>query len=131
MTFHIGSQTGGIINNVAGDQRITGGQQGTVVTTEAAQRAVYELRQALTATRLDAAAAAEARARVDEIDAELRAPLPDQGRVAGRLERLTRLLAAAGSLTTAGAALIGPLQTLAGWLGTLGEPILQMLPALA
>jgi CO/xanthine dehydrogenase Mo-binding subunit len=131
MTFHIGSQTGGIINNVAGDQRVTGGQYGTVVTTEAALRAVHELREALRAAALDARTATEARARVEEIDTELRTPQPDRSRVAGRLERLTRLLAAAGTLATAGVALVGPLQTLAGWLGTLGEPILRLLPTLA
>jgi len=47
------------------------------------------------------------------------------------LERLTRLLAAAGSLATSGAALLGPLHALAGWLGALGGPILALLPALA
>jgi hypothetical protein len=130
MTFNIGSQTGGIINNVAGDQRITGGQHGTVVTTEAAQRAVQELRDGLAATALDGPTATEARTRVDEIDTALRAPQPDRSRVAAALERLTRLLAAAGSLATAGVALIAPLHTLAGWLGTLGEPILRLLPAL-
>jgi hypothetical protein len=131
MTFHIGSQTGGIINNVAGDQRVTGGQHGTAVATEAALRAVHELRDALGTAALDAKTATEARARVEEIDTELRTPQPDRSRVARCLERLTRLLAAAGSLATAGVALVGPLQTLAGWLGTLGEPILQLLPALA
>jgi len=144
MTFNIGNQTGGIINNVAGDQRIAGGQHGTVVTTEAALRAVQQLRDGLAttevtteatteaatnaATGLDGQTAAEARERVDEIDTELRAPQPDRPRIAAVLERLTRVLAAAGSLAAAGAALIGPLRTLAGWLGTLGEPILRLLP---
>jgi hypothetical protein len=131
MTFHIGSQTGGIINNVARDQRVTGGQHGTVVTTEAALRAVHELREALGAAALDARTSTEARARVGEIDTELRTPQPDRSRVAGCLERLTRLLAAAGSFATAGVVLVGPLQTLARWLGTLGEPILRLLPTLA
>lgn len=131
MTFNIGSQTGGIINNVAGDQRITGGQQGTVVTTDAALRAVQALRDGLAATALDRPTGAKARERVEEIDSELRAPQPDRPRVASALERLTRLLAGAGALATAGVGLIAPLQTLAGWLGTLGEPILGLLPALA
>jgi hypothetical protein len=47
--------------------------------------------------------------------------------VLGPLERLTRLLAAAGSLTTAGTALVGPLRTIAGWLGALSEPFLHLL----
>jgi hypothetical protein len=35
----------------------------------------------------------------------------------------------AGSLATSGAALLGPLHALAGWLGALGGPILALLPA--
>lgn len=128
MTFNIGNQTGGVINNVAGDQRIAGGQYGTVVTTEAAMRAVQQLRDGLATASLGGQTAAEARERVDEIDSHMRAPQPDRPRIAAALERLTRMLAAAGSLAAAGVSLIGPLQTLAGWLGTLGEPILALLP---
>jgi hypothetical protein len=131
MTFNIGSQSGGVINNVAGDQRITGGQRGVVVAAEAARAAVQDLLAALDASSIDEAIVREARGHVEEIDAELAAADPDRPRVAGRLERLTRLLVSAGSLATAGTALIGPLQTLAGWLGTLGEPVLRMLPQLA
>jgi hypothetical protein len=131
MTFNIGSQSGGVINNVAGDQHITGQQYGTLVTTEDARRALGDLRHAVTTTGLGAATAADARAHVAEMDAALQAGQPDKPRFAGALERLTRLLAAAGSLATSGAALLGPLHALAGWLGTLGGPILALLPALA
>ena len=55
---------------------------------------------------------------------------PDRARIAPRLERLTRILLAAGSLASAGSALVGPLGTLAHWLGALGAPILGLLPAL-
>lgn len=127
MTFDIGQQTAGVINNVAGDQRIEGGQHGSVSTGEA-RRAVRELRDALAAAGLDEARAAEAHARVAAIDAAVRAPRPDRRQVAGLVERLTRLLAGAGSLTAAGATLIGPLQTLAGWLGAHGATILSLLP---
>jgi len=43
------------------------------------------------------------------------------------VEGVVELLANAGSLATAGAALIGPLQTLAGWLGAHGAAILGLL----
>ncbi len=43
-----------------------------------------------------------------------------------RLEKLTRLLVAAGPL----AAAAGPLQTLANWLGTFGSAVLRLLPGL-
>lgn len=131
MTFNIGSQSGGVINNVAGDQHITGQQYGTLVTTEDARRALGELRHAVTTTGLGEGAAADAHAQVAEMDATLQADQPDRPRFARALERLTRLLSAAGSLATSGAALLGPLHALAGWLGTLGGPILALLPALA
>ena len=131
MTFNIGSQHGGVINNVAGDQHISGQQYGTLGTTEDARRALGELRQAVTTSGLDRAAAAAAGAHVAEMDEALHAERPDKPRFARVLERLTRLLSAAGSLATSGAALLGPLHALAGWLGALGGPILALLPALA
>ena len=131
MTFNIGNQSGGVINNVAGHQHITGQQHGTLVTTEDARRTLSQLRQAMTTAGLGEATAADARVRLGEMDAALQAEQPDRPWFARALERLTRLLATAGSLATSGAALIGPLHTLASWLGTLGGPILSLLPALA
>ena len=131
MTFNIGSQSGGVINNVAGDQHISGQQYGTLVTTEDARRAMGELRDAVTTAGLGEGAAADAYADVAEMDATLQADQPDRPRFARALERLTRLLSAAGSLATSGVALLGPLHALAGWLGALGGPILSLLPALA
>jgi hypothetical protein len=131
MTFNIGSQSGGVINNVAGDQHISGGQQGVLVSTEDARRALGELRQGLATARLDEATAAGAHAQVADMEETLRTERPDRPRFARALERLTRLLAAAGSLASAGAALLGPLHALAGWLGALGAPILGLLAALA
>ena len=131
MTFNIGGQNAGIINNVAGDQHITGQQYGTLVTTEDARRALGDLRPAVTAAGLDQATAAAAHTEVTEMDETLRAERPDKSRFARALERLTRLLASAGSLATSGAALLGPLHALAGWLGAIGGPVLALLPALA
>jgi hypothetical protein len=130
MTFNIGSQTGGVINNVQGDQRIAGGQQGILVSAADASQAVGDLREALAAAAFDETTVAKAHAQVTELEAAMRTTRPDRSRFARALERLTRLLAAAGSLSTAGAALIGPLQTLASWLGAVGEPILRLLPVL-
>ena len=119
-----------IMNNAGGDQHITGGQHVTVVTAPQARRAVRELWDGLTTTTLDESTAAEARAHLAEIDAAMQAPEPDRSRVEPFLNRLTQLLKAAGSLATASSSLIPPLHTLASWLGTLGGPILQMLPIL-
>jgi hypothetical protein len=131
MTFHIGSQTGGVINNVEGDQLITGSQQGMVVTGEDARRALGNLYHAVTSAGLDEATAAQAHARLADMEAAMRTTPPDQPRFARALERLTRLLAAAGSLATAGAALVSPLHALAAWLGAIGQPIIRLLPPLS
>ena len=127
MSIHIKNQRGVVINNVDGDQMVYGGQHATVVTSEDARRSVHDLRDALAGAALDDATVAEARARLAEIDAAVHAPEPDKRRAAGPLKRLVKLLADAGSLATAGAALIGPLQTLASWLGAHGAAILSML----
>jgi len=55
------------------------------------------------------------------------APDPDKPRTAGVLGRLIRLLTSAGSLATAGTALIGPLQALVSWLGPYGAGLLALL----
>lgn len=131
MTFNIGSQSGGVINNVARDQHVSGGQHGTAISTEEARRALGELRQAVAGAGLGGATAASAEAQVTDMDEALRAVEPDRPRFARALERLTQLLVSAGSLASAGTALLAPLHALAGWLGSLGAPILALLPALA
>ena len=128
MTFNIGSQSGGVFNNVAGDQHITGGQQAMSMHGSADQ-AVEQLRAVLAGLRLDPRTEAAVRGEVEEIDAAVRvSPEPDRLRAAASMERLTRTLSAAGALTTAGAALLTPLRELARWLGPLGAHVLGMLP---
>jgi hypothetical protein len=127
MENHINNQTAGVINYVEGTYVVHGGLHGSVVTDHDAWRAVSDLREALASVPMDRPRAAEARARVAELDAVVRAPRPDKGRAAGILKRLTELLTSAGSLTTASAALMGPLQTLASWLGAHGTAIVGML----
>jgi hypothetical protein len=130
MTFNIGSQTGGVINNVAGDQRITGGQHGTVVGVDAARQAVIDLRTALAEAELEPPAVTQAEAELGALEAELGADRPDPAVVAGPLERLTRLLVAAGPVASAAVPLLPPLKTLAMWLGAAGQPVLRLLPLL-
>jgi multidrug resistance efflux pump len=127
MEIHVKNQTAGVINYVEGNQVVNGGQHGSVVTDDDARQAVRQLRQALSTVPLDRSRAAEARAQVAELDAAVHAPRPDKRRAADTLKRLTDLLVRGGSLATAGAAIVGPLQTLAAWLGTHGAAILGML----
>lgn len=125
MTFHIGSQSGGVFNNVAGNQNIYGGQQAYA----AAEQSLRELRAALAQHPLPAGQAAAANAEIDEIEDAVQAgPEPNRGRAAQALERLTRLLSGAGSLAAAGASVIEPLRALATWLGPVAERVVTMLP---
>lgn len=130
MSFNIGSQSAGIINNVAGDQHVAGGQQGVLVTTQEARRAVDLLREALDIGRLDEGTATSVRTELDELTTAVGQPEPDRARAAGSLERLTRLLSSVGAISTASTALIGSLHTLAGWLGPLAAHVVPLLPAL-
>jgi len=119
MTFNIGSQSGGVINNVGGDQHVTGGQHGVVITAEQARQALSDLRAAVSGSPLDEGASGAARAELAEMDAAMQAAAsPDRSRFASALGRLTRLLTAAGALASAGTALAGPLHILAAWVGT-------------
>ena len=120
MTFHIGRQSGGVINNVGRDQHVTGGQRGTQVAGREARQALCDLRDALAAAPLDPDTARAAGAELTELDTAVSTARPDLSRGAAALDRLTRLLAAAGPLAAAGAALAGPLHVLAGWLGAAG-----------
>jgi hypothetical protein len=128
MVFNIGSQTGGVVSNVGRDQHVTGGQHGTAVSVADAQSAAQALRVALERLDLPQDVSATARQEAEQVERELAQPEPDRERVAGRLERLTRVLAGAGALAGAGTGLIGPLTTLAQWLGSVGAPLLRLLP---
>ncbi|OKI13259.1 hypothetical protein [Streptomyces sp. CB03911] len=126
MVFNIGNQQGGVVNNVAGNQSIHGGQ--SAVFTTGGQEVgdlVRRLRESIERTALPPAIEPEVRAELDSLEEEVAGPEPDREAVAGRLGRITRLLSSAGALVTAGTALIGPLGALAGWLGALGQPILR------
>ena len=69
MTFNIPSQQGGVINNVGGDQRITGGQHGTYAPSGVdVGSAVAQLRAAVAAAGLPTDVAQQAAAQVDELE---------------------------------------------------------------
>lgn len=127
MVFNIGSQSGGVINNVAGDQTVSGTQHGVQVSLGEARSAVEALRVALEHTSLQTLSPEQREAVHEDVEAiagELEAQEPAPERVKPRFERLTRLLKDAGALAGAGAALLGPLTALGRWIGTLGVALL-------
>ena len=131
MTFNIPSQQGGVINNVGGDQRITGGQHGTYAPSGVdVGSAVAQLRAAVAAAGLPTDVAQQAAAQVAELEQATSGDEPDRARAATALERLTRVLVSAGPLATAATAFAGPLGALVGWLGPLGQGVAKLIPAL-
>lgn len=89
--------------------------------------AVRRLRAALDGLELPSDERSAAARTVDELEAELRTAAPDREKVAGGLDRLTSLLKSAGTLAAGGAALLGPIGAIAGWLGPLGTAIANAL----
>jgi hypothetical protein len=128
VVFNIGSQQAGVVNNVAGDQHLYGGQHAAMSMDVADVRALLaKLREDIMRSSLPDNANAEAEAEIDAAAAELSKPQPDKRAIAGRLTELTKVLTAAGALATAGTGLGGALAAVAGWLGNLGEPIRNLL----
>jgi hypothetical protein len=130
---HIGSQQGGVFYNAGRDQHIRGDHIATVNNAGVPPEvllAARNLRAALEHAGLPEALQARAQEEMTAVEEELSAEETDQPRVAGALQRLTGVLLAAGPLATAAASLVNPLHTLASWLGSAGQGLLQLLPML-
>ena len=130
MTFHIGSQHGGVVNNVGGDQHVHGDQRGQLVSDAEARRAVQDLMAAVRAAPLDSRSRQAAASALDDVAAELAQDAPDRSRVAEVLSRVTRVLGAAGPVVSAAAGVVGPLGTLVTWLGGQGAGLGRLVAGL-
>jgi hypothetical protein len=118
----------GSVNQAAGDQYFGAQNNFSSVQINVARDALRALAKGLPQARLSSAEAASANNELSKMTRETAKPRPNERRVADQLTRLTKILSSSGALMSAGAALIGPIQTLAAWLGTLGAPIRAMLP---
>ncbi|WP_405957259.1 hypothetical protein [Streptomyces phaeochromogenes] len=125
MTFNIGNQQGGSINNVTGNQTIHGGQQGHLTAAADPRALLGTLCAELERVSLPPDIARLINGEVASLDAELGSPAPDRPTVAQRLVRITSLLASAGAVVTAGGALAGVLSSFAAWLGPIGDSVLH------
>jgi hypothetical protein len=128
MGINVQNQNAGVVNNVEGTQNNYGPQSGTVtVTIGQVRAAVQSLGEALRDTPMPDDARRAALDHVRAVDDEVQTPQPDKRRVADRLESLGSLLRGTGSVVTAGSALLGPLKTIAAWLGPLAAPLVGLL----
>jgi hypothetical protein len=64
---------------------------------------------------------------IEEADRELNRPDPEAGRIAGPIERLTKLLKDSGVMLAAGATLLDPIRSIASLLGVAGRAILHLI----
>ncbi len=92
-----------------------------------ALQATAVLRAALGRAGLSARDEQAARHELEEVERELRQHDPDRQKIARRLERLTETLKVAGGLAAAGAALVGPIGVIAGFLGPAGQAVVKLL----
>ena len=130
MVFNIGSQTGGVVNNVAGDQYVSGTQTGVAVSLADARSAAEALRAALALVDLSALTAPQrehVRSDADALAIEVAGSDPSRESVRDRLSRVTSVLRDAGALAGAAAGLVAPITALAQWLGPLGASVLTLL----
>jgi len=123
MGFNINNQTGGVVNNVEGNQYIRGDQRSGTVQSGDVRAAVQELERGVTSLGLTDSQFAAISVHLKEIEAEVSRRHPEPEKVVDPLRKITEIASAAGAL----AGLAGPIQNLVAWLGPLGQPIAKML----
>jgi hypothetical protein len=123
MSFNIGNQQAGIINNVDGNQTIHGGQTGSTDPVALLGR----VRQEVAALPMNGDLAKQVHAELDTVGAALNTPQPDQRAAVSGLGRVVEKLKSAGVLATAGSGLVSSLSALVHSFGQLGEPVRRLL----
>jgi hypothetical protein len=122
-----GSQTAGVINNIAGDQVNYGGVQGTIQDLQQQVADVETIRRLLDEvplTERDRTSSVEA---VERLHEELTKPEPSKPKAAAALDDLTTVLKAAGVLAGAGLALVDPIGRIAVGIGAAAASVLKAL----
>ncbi|MDQ0824575.1 hypothetical protein QFZ60_000748 [Arthrobacter sp. B2I5] len=123
MGFNINHQTGGVVNNVEGNQYIHGDQRSGMVNTGSIRDVIRELERGVASLELSSSQLAAISGHIKELNQEVSHTHPEPERVAGALKKITEIAGAAGAL----AGLAGPIQSLITWLGPLGQPIARLL----
>jgi hypothetical protein len=129
MTFNIGNQQAGQINNVAGDQTIHGGQHGALVLdVEQGRTLLADLRRQVAAASLPDGARTAALGHIDACERALDGGEPDARSLGSRLGTVAQVVVTAGAVVSAGTGIGAALAAVAAWLGPVGESIRRMLP---
>lgn len=123
MGFNINNQTGGVVNNVEGNQYIRGDQHGKMLQSGAVQNAVQELGRGVRTIGIQDNDVAAMLTHLKNIEAEVSRMNPKPEKVADQLKKIAEIASAAGAL----AGLAGPIEKLVAWLGPFGMPIAKIL----
>jgi hypothetical protein len=130
VVFYISNQQAGVLNNVAGDQTIEGGQHGSVAVDRAVGRSLLaQLRREVSERALPADTRTIVERDLDACDVELERPEPNPKLLHDRLANVAQVLVGVGAVVSAGTGLGAALGALAAWLGPLGEHIRRALPS--
>ena len=127
MTFNIGNQHAAVVNNVAGDQTVRGGQHGYVMAPPEVIAAVRAVRAHLSDLSLDADEHARADAELADLDHQMITGQTTQRDTADRLSGLLTAARQAGACITSASSLGTAITTIAHWLGPVGSTLLHLL----
>ena len=112
--------------NMAGRDISITDSRGSQVTLQEARSEARRLREQVRRMNLAPDVEADAARELRSVEEQLGAASADTRTVAQSLERLTKILQDAGALAAAGNALLGPIGSLAHWLGAAGRPLLGL-----
>ncbi len=133
MTFNIGTQTAGVVNNVIGDQHVSGSQTGigpTAVGLSETRAAMSQLRALLASADLPHPLVDHVQTELGEAEIELSRTHPDRSVIAKRLRRVIEAGALTQTLVRASQQIAGALHLVIQWLGPAGAHLVGLLPAL-
>jgi hypothetical protein len=129
VTFNIGNQQAGVVNNVAGSQTIHGGQHGALVLdVERGRTLLADLRCQVAAASLPDVDRTAALRDIDACERALDGDEPDARSLGSRLGAVAQVVVTAGAVVSAGTGVGAALAAIAAWLGPVGNSIRMMLP---
>jgi len=129
VTFNIGNQQAGVVNNVAGNQTIHGGQHGALVLdVERGRMLLADLRRQVASASLPDGDRTAALGDIDACERALDGDEPDARSLGSRLGAVAQVVVTAGAVVSAGTGIGAALAAIAAWLGPVGNSIRRMLP---
>jgi hypothetical protein len=128
VTFNIGNQHAGVVNNVAGSQAIHGGQHGALaLDVERGRTLLADLRRQVAAASLPDGDRTTALGDIDACERALDGDEPDARSLASRLGAVAQVVVMAGAVVSAATGIGAALAAIATWLGPAGNSIRRLI----